>query len=168
MLRAVEIPYEFYSNAVARLGYGFTSCRFPVPRRRRSSQFPATTSRRFRPYECLNSTCAKPIGALAFLVTAAFLEAFGDSFFQAGFYHASGWGRLSALVAGAVVLAAYGSVVNLPRWDFGTPDRRLCRGVLCDRADIEKVRFGHSPTLPIYAGGALIVAGGLVMAVWNV
>ena len=46
-----------------------------------------------------------PLGALAFLVVAAFLEAFGDSFFQAGFYRATGWWRLAAIVAGAVVLA---------------------------------------------------------------
>jgi len=33
---------------------------------------------------------------------------------------------------------------------------------------LNRVRFGQSPTAPIYAGGALIVAGGLVMAFWRV
>ncbi len=32
---------------------------------------------------------------------------------------------------------------------------------------LAKVRFGQSPTPPIYAGGALIVAGGLVMVFWK-
>jgi small multidrug resistance family-3 protein len=32
---------------------------------------------------------------------------------------------------------------------------------------LNKVRFGQSPTLPIYAGGGLIVAGGLVIAFWK-
>lgn len=116
----------------------------------------------------LTQLVQSPLGALAFLVTAAFLEAFGDSFFQAGFYHASGWGRLSALVAGAVVLAAYGSVVNLPRWDFGRLIGVYVAVFFVIAQILNKVRFGHAPTLPIYAGGALIVAGGLVMAVWNV
>jgi hypothetical protein len=33
---------------------------------------------------------------------------------------------------------------------------------------LNKVRFGQSPTTPIYAGGALIVAGGLVVMFWKV
>jgi small multidrug resistance family-3 protein len=32
---------------------------------------------------------------------------------------------------------------------------------------LNKVRFAQSPTLPIYAGGGLIVAGGLVIAFWK-
>jgi hypothetical protein len=32
---------------------------------------------------------------------------------------ASGAGRVFALIAGAPVMAACGSVVNVPRWDFG-------------------------------------------------
>ena len=33
---------------------------------------------------------------------------------------------------------------------------------------LNRVRLGQSPTTPIYAGGALIVAGGLLMAFWRV
>lgn len=108
-----------------------------------------------------------PLGALTFLVVAAFLEAFGDSFFQAGFYRATGWGRLAALVAGAIVLTAYGSIVNLPRWDFGRLIGVYVAVFFLIAQLLNKVRFGQSPTTPIYAGGALIVAGGLVMAFWQ-
>ena len=108
-----------------------------------------------------------PLGALAFLVVAAFLEAFGDSFFQAGFYRATGWWRLAAIVAGAVVLAAYGSVVNLPRWDFGKLIWVYVAVFFLIAQVLNKVRFGQSPTPPIYAGGALIVAGGLVITFWR-
>jgi hypothetical protein len=31
---------------------------------------------------------------------------------------------------------------------------------------LNKVRFGHSPTVLIYVGGALITAGALLMAFW--
>jgi hypothetical protein len=108
-----------------------------------------------------------PLGAFAFLIVAAFLEAFGDSFFQAGFYRATGWGRVAALVAGAVVLASYGSIVNLPRWDFGRLIGVYVAVFFLMAQVLNKIRFGQSPTAPIYAGGALIVAGGLVMTFWQ-
>jgi len=108
-----------------------------------------------------------PLGALGFLAAAAFLEAFGDSFFQAAFYHASGWGRLAAALSGAVVLVAYGSMVNLPRWDFGRLIGVYVAFFFLTAQLLNRIRFGQTPTAPIYVGGALIVAGGLVMAFWK-
>jgi hypothetical protein len=32
---------------------------------------------------------------------------------------------------------------------------------------LNRVRFGQSPSVPIYAGGSLIVAGGLVVMFWR-
>lgn len=108
-----------------------------------------------------------PAGALAFLALAAFLEVFGDSLFQTGFYHSTGAGRVLALLAGAAVLAAYGATVNTPPWDFGRllgvyPVLFFVIAQIVNRA-----RFGHSPAPPIYVGGALIVAGGLVVTFWS-
>jgi small multidrug resistance family-3 protein len=108
-----------------------------------------------------------PVGAFVALTLAAFLEAHGDSFFQVGLHRSTGWARVLALVCGTVVLALYGAVVNVPRWDFGK-----LLGVYVVMfflmAQLQaKVRFGQSPTPPIYAGGALIVAGGLVIAFWK-
>jgi small multidrug resistance family-3 protein len=115
----------------------------------------------------LDRLVANPLGAFAVLTLAAFLEAHGDSFFQAGFYRSSGAGRVLAFVSGTVVLALYGTVVNVPRWDFG---KLLGVYVVLFflMAQLQaKLRFGQSPTVPIYAGGALIVAGGLVIAFWK-
>ena len=108
-----------------------------------------------------------PLGALAVLTLAAFLEAWGDSFFQFGFYRSTGFGRALALLAGAAVLAAYGSVVNVPRWDFGKLLGAYVVLFFLMAQVLNKVRFGQSPTPPIYAGGALIVAGGLVVVFWK-
>ena len=115
----------------------------------------------------LDRLVQNPFGALALLTVAAFLEAWGDSFFQAGFYRNSGAGRIGALVAGAVVLAAYGSVVNVPRWDFGKLLGAYVVLFFIMAQVLNKVRFGQSPSTPIYAGGALIVAGGMVVAFWK-
>jgi small multidrug resistance family-3 protein len=115
----------------------------------------------------LNRLVANPLGAVSVLALAAFLEAWGDSFFQSGIYRYSGLGRVLAFLAGAVILAAYGSVVNVPRWDFG----KLLGGYVVlfflMAQLLAKVRFGQSPTVPIYVGGALITAGGLVIALWK-
>jgi hypothetical protein len=115
----------------------------------------------------LDKLVQNPLGALAVLALAAFLEAWGDSFFQVGFYRSSGMGRVLALGSGAVVLAAYGSFVNVPRWDFGKLLGAYVVLFFLMAQVLNKVRFGQSPTPPIYAGGALIVAGGLVVAFWK-
>jgi small multidrug resistance family-3 protein len=108
-----------------------------------------------------------PLGALAALTVAAFLEVYGDSFFQVGFYRSSGVGRALALAAGVAVLAVYGSVVNVPRWDFGKLLGVYVALFFLMAQIVNKLRFGHAPTAPIYAGGSLIVAGGMVMAFWK-
>jgi len=115
----------------------------------------------------LNRLVANPVGALTVLTLAAFLEAWGDSFFQVSFYRSSGLGRVLAFLAGAAVLAAYGSVVNVPRWDFGKLLGVYVVLFFLMAQILNRVRFGQSPTLPICAGGGLIVAGGLVIALWK-
>ncbi|MGA3008183.1 MAG: hypothetical protein ABSE59_09860, partial [Opitutaceae bacterium] len=112
----------------------------------------------------LDRLVQNPLGAMAVLAFAAFLEAWGDSFFQVGFYRSSGTGRVLAIVAGAAVLAAYGATVNVPRWDFGKLLGVYVVLFFLMAQLLNKVRFQQSPTVPIYAGGALIVAGGLIVA----
>src|SRR3989442_10232535 len=67
----------------------------------------------------VDAIVANRIGALLVLLLAAFLEAYGDSSFQAALYRSSGVKKVIAFLAGAACLAAYGLVVNTPRWDFG-------------------------------------------------
>lgn len=115
----------------------------------------------------LNQIVANRSGALVVLLTAAFLEAYGDSCFQTGLYRSSGGSRALAFLVGAASLASYGFVVNVPRWDFG----RLL-GVyvvlffLCAQT-IARVKFGQTPSLPVIAGGALITAGGLIISIFG-
>ena len=97
----------------------------------------------------------------ALLLLAALLEAGGDALIRFGLRGAK-WG----LIAGAVALVVYGFVVNLARWDFS----RLMgvyialffvvAQVIAVTVFREKL---HAPTL---LGGALIIAGGLVMTLW--
>jgi drug/metabolite transporter superfamily protein YnfA len=106
-------------------------------------------------------------GALAVLALAAFLEAGGDSFFQQGFYRSVGSRRVLELACGAVMLVSYGAVVNTPRWDFGRLLGVYVVFFFLVAQAINRVRFGQSPSLPVWTGGALIVAGGALMAFWR-
>jgi drug/metabolite transporter superfamily protein YnfA len=108
-----------------------------------------------------------PLGAFAFLTVAALLEAFGDSCFQSALYRSSGWASVVAALSGAVVLIAYGTVINLPSWDFGRLIGAYVAVFFISAQAINRFRFGSVPTAPIYVGGALIVAGALVITFWT-
>jgi hypothetical protein len=115
----------------------------------------------------LNRLVENPLGALGVLTIAAFLEAWGDSFFQAGIYRSSGFSRILMLLAGTAVLALYGSTVNVPRWDFGKLLGIYVALFFLAAQLLAKIRFGQSPTPPIFIGGTLILTGGLVMVFWK-
>jgi len=114
--------------------------------------------------DLLNHLVAHRTGALFLLAIAAFLEAYGDSCFQSALYRASGMNRVLAFVGGAVSLAAYGLVVNAPRWEFGKLLGVYVVLFFLLAQVVARVKFGQIPTLPILIGGALICAGGIVIS----
>jgi len=115
----------------------------------------------------LNRLIATPFGAFGVLALAAFLEVFGDACFQSGLYRSVGSARIVWFVAGTAVLASYGLFVNLPQWDFGKLLGVYVALFFVVAQIVAKVRFHQTPTTPIYTGGALIVAGGLVITFWR-
>jgi hypothetical protein len=115
----------------------------------------------------LSQLVATPAGAFAVLSLAAFLEVSGDACFQSGLYQATGAARGMWFLAGAAVLATYGFFVNLPQWDFGKLLGVYVVLFFVIAQIVAKVRFHQSPTTPILVGGALIVAGGVVMTFWR-
>lgn len=119
--------------------------------------------------QCLCSTGWSRISSAlsSVLAIAAFLEAWGDSFFQSAFYRSAGASRVLSLFCGVFVLALYGSTVNLPRWDFGKLLGVYVVLFFLAAQLLAKLRFGQSPTTPIYVGGSLILLGGCVVAFWK-
>jgi small multidrug resistance family-3 protein len=115
--------------------------------------------------ELLNQIVAHRSGALIVLTLAAFLEAYGDSCFQSALYRSAGMARVLAFVGGAASLAAYGLVVNAPRWEFGRLLGAYVVLFFLLAQIVARVRFGQTPTLSVVLGGALIVAGGAVIVV---
>jgi drug/metabolite transporter superfamily protein YnfA len=102
--------------------------------------------------------------AMGLLFLAAVLEAGGDGLMRAGMQTSTHSLRPLFLLAGCLVLTAYGYTVNAPHWDFG---RLLGVYVACFFVVSQAVAwlgFGQKPTTGILCGGVLIVAGGLIVS----
>lgn len=99
------------------------------------------------------------------LLLAAALEAGGDAIIRKGL-QSSGWLRGVWFMAGAGALFAYGYAVNRPPWKFG---ELLGLYVVFFFVVAQAISFlsGEIPAQPLfYAGGCMIVAGGLLIA-WS-
>ena len=91
----------------------------------------------------------------------------GDALGRGGL-HAPAWPtRIACLAAGAAVLFAYGVTVNLPPWDFGRLLGVYVVLFFIVAQLINLLAFGIRPAAPIYLGGLLILAGGLVITFWR-
>ena len=96
------------------------------------------------------------------LIIAAVLEIGGDAAVRRGLLQsASQW-----LVLGAVTLVAYGFMVNMNRSiDFGRLMGLYIAVFFVVSQLLSFVFFGERPPLNVVLGGALIVAGGVVIHV---
>ena len=101
--------------------------------------------------------------ALLLLLLAAVLEAGGDAVVRAGLFHPALGKRVGLLVAGGLILLAYGCAVNAPRWDFGRLLGIYVAAFFVVAQIIAWLAFRQAPTPTIWIGGALIVLGGLVI-----
>lgn len=104
---------------------------------------------------------------LLVLTLAAALESGGDALARSGLRGHALPVRLGFFAAAAAVLFIYGVTVNLPPWDFGKLLGVYVALFFVVAQIINRVAFGMSPTLPILCGGALIIAGGLLMTFWK-
>lgn len=71
---------------------------------------------------------------------------------------------LVLLLAGGLTLLAYGCVVNAPRWDFGRLLGIYVIFFFVAAQVIAWIGFHQLPSRSLLTGGALIVAGGLVIS----
>jgi small multidrug resistance family-3 protein len=109
----------------------------------------------------------RPPLALLLLLGAAVLEAGGDAIVRRGLHADSAGWRFCLILVGGLVLMAYGVAVNLPPWDFGRLLGVYVTLFFLVAQVINVVAFGVAPSLPIIVGGALVIAGGVVMTVWQ-
>jgi small multidrug resistance family-3 protein len=108
-----------------------------------------------------------PVITPLLLLFAACLEVGGDAIVRLGLKSHAGASQLFTIALGGVVLLAYGIFVNLGPLDFG----RLLGGYVVIFFIVAQLvnllLFGIRPGTPIIAGGALILAGGILTMFWK-
>jgi len=104
---------------------------------------------------------------LAFLIVATALEVSGDAIIRKSLFEHAGWARLGLFALGAALLAGYGTFLNLAPLEFGQVVGLYIATLFVMWQVISFVFFRELPTLPILAGGALIVTGGLIVSFWK-
>jgi len=102
--------------------------------------------------------------AVLVLLSASLLEAGGDALVRGGLRSLEAPKRALLFLAGAAVLFAYGWVVNAPPWDFGRLIGLYVVFFFTMAQLIAWLAFGLLPSRSLVIGGALIVSGGLVIA----
>jgi drug/metabolite transporter superfamily protein YnfA len=107
------------------------------------------------------------IASAALLGIAALLEVLGDALVRIGMRGSAMLTQSAGYLGGAAVLFAYGWVVNRPGWDFGQLLGAYVAVFFVLAQGVNYVVFDVRPSAPVLVGGALVIAGGLVIALWR-
>jgi small multidrug resistance family-3 protein len=104
---------------------------------------------------------------LAFLIAATALEVAGDAIIRKSLFEYAGPARVALFLLGTVLVAGYATFLNLAPLEFGQVVGLYIATLFVMWQIITFVFFRAVPTLPILAGGVLIVAGGLIVSFWK-
>ncbi len=104
---------------------------------------------------------------IAALLLASLLEAGGDAIIRTALRGSQGISRVLLFTLGALVLFAYGWTVNAPSWDFGRLLGLYVVFFFITAQLISWLVFHQAPGKPVLVGGVLIVAGGLLISLWE-
>jgi small multidrug resistance family-3 protein len=97
------------------------------------------------------------------LILAAILEVGGDALIRNGLKS----GGLILMIAGVVVLAAYGFMVNLTKLDFSRLMGLYIVLFFVVSQVIAVVIFKEKLHVSLWIGGAFVVIGGAIMTFWT-
>lgn len=101
------------------------------------------------------------------LLVATTLEVSGDAIVRMAIYQHSGLPRIGLLLAGATLLFGYGAFVNTAPMEFGRVVGLYIATLFVVWQIINFVAFRSLPNLSVWVGGALIIAGGLIITFWR-
>jgi hypothetical protein len=101
------------------------------------------------------------------LIVATTLESSGDGVVRLGLRQASFPLRAALFLAGATLLFGYGVVVNLPAVEFGRIVGLYIATLFVVWQIINFAFFRTLPTIPVLAGGTLILIGGCIVTLWG-
>jgi small multidrug resistance family-3 protein len=105
--------------------------------------------------------------ALIFLIIATVLESAGDAVVRKALHAPTGAVRLGLFLGGAILLLSYGTFLNLAPLDFSRVIGLYLATLFVIWQAINFIFFHTLPSLPTFVGGALVVAGGLIVTYWR-
>ena len=108
------------------------------------------------------------IHPIYFLIVATIVEVSGDAIVRMGIYSHVGTYRFALFAVGMLLLFGYGFFLNLAPVEFRQVVGLYIATLFVVWQIINFAFFRTLPTLPILAGGALIVSGGLIVTFWRV
>jgi small multidrug resistance family-3 protein len=109
----------------------------------------------------------KPFAAFVILVAATTLEAFGDAVVRIGLFNRSGVAQAATLFGGGVLLFGYGTLLNFAPVPFERVVGLYIAALFCVWQVVSFATFRTLPSIQVLVGGALIVAGGLLVTFWQ-
>ena len=112
-------------------------------------------------------TLPQTFTAIGFLLVATILEVSGDAIIRIAIFQHAGLLRLGWMLAGAALLFGYGFSLNLAPLEFRQVVGLYIATLFVVWQVINFLTFRTAPTLPILAGGALIILGGLIVTFWR-
>jgi small multidrug resistance family-3 protein len=101
------------------------------------------------------------------VLSATILEASGDAVIRLSLHNNSLAGRVLLLLLGSVLLALYGTSLNLAPVDFAAVTGLYVATLIVAFQVANYVFFHTTPTPAVMVGGGLIVAGGLIIYLWK-
>lgn len=102
-----------------------------------------------------------------FLLLATSLEATGDAIIRMGLSQAAWPQRLGLFAVGAALVFGYGLSLNLAPLEFGRVVGLYIATLFVVWQVVNFISFRALPGLPVLAGGALIIIGGLIVSFWR-
>ena len=101
------------------------------------------------------------------LLIATTLEVSGDAVVRLAIYQHAGLTRAGLLVGAAVMLLGYGSFLNTAPVSFDRIVGLYIATLFIVWQIVSFLAFRTVPGLPLWIGGALVVAGGLIITFWR-
>lgn len=102
-----------------------------------------------------------------FVLVATIFEAVGDAILRVALHESSGAARIGLFLVGALLLTLYGTSLNLAPVEFATVTGIYVATLFVVFQITNFLFFKTAPTPGILVGGALIVAGGVVVSIWR-
>jgi len=98
-----------------------------------------------------------------FVLAATAFEASGDAIVRIALHHPSLLARIGLFLAGTILLALYGTSLNLAPVEFATVTGIYVATLFVVFQITNFVFFHVLPTPSVYVGGAFMVTGGLIV-----